>query len=128
LDLPSTNLAPAVRVYVSDLVLPVRIGVHEHERHAPQKVRFGVAVEVGSESASPGTKGDYFSYDAIMDAIAEATSGGHVDLAETLAERIAGSILRDSRAERVTVKVEKLEIVQGILGIEQVFDRKQRRP
>jgi len=115
-----------MRVYVSDLVLPVRIGVHDRERNASQKVRFSVAVEVGPGRASAGS--DYFSYEIIMDAIAEATSGGHVDLAETLAERIAATILHDSRAERVTVKVEKLEIAAGILGIELVFDREGGRP
>ena len=116
-----------MRVYVSDLVLPVRIGVHDRERHAPQKVRFNVSVEVGPGRAPPGANGDYFSYEIIMDAIAEATSGGHVDLTETIAERIAAVVLRDSRAERITVRVEKLEVVPGILGIEQVFERDEGR-
>ena len=116
-----------MRVYVSDLVLPVRIGVHDHERGAPQKVRFDVSVEVRPDSMLLEGKGDYFSYEIIMDAIAKATSAGHVNLAETLAVRIADTILQDSRAERVTIKVEKLEVVPGILGIELIFDRQERR-
>jgi len=112
-----------MRIYVSDLVLPVRIGVHDRERSAPQNVRFDVSVEVRPDRVPPEDKGDYFSYEIIMDAITEAISGGHVDLAETLAARIAATILHDGRAERVTIKVEKLEVVPGVLGIELIFDR-----
>lgn len=117
-----------MRVYVNDLVLPVRIGVYDRERGAPQKVRFDVSVEVGPGRMPPAANDDYFSYEIIMDAIAEATSAGHVDLAETLAARIAATILHDSRAEWVTIKVEKLEVVRGTLGIELVFDRKGNPP
>ena len=109
-----------MRVYIRDLVLPVRVGVHDYERAARQQVRFEVAVDARIDR---GEGADYFSYEIIRDAITEAVSEGHIDLVETLAGRIAARILRDSRAYRVRLRVEKLEVAPGILGVEMVFDR-----
>ena len=67
--------------------------------------------------------GQVFSYDLITDGIAAIVAEGHVDFVETLAERIAARILREPRAQRATVKVEKLEMGPGGVGVEIVMDR-----
>lgn len=112
-----------MRVYVRDLVLPVSIGVYDSERAAPQKIRFEVIVEVGDVATGSPDAGKIFSYEAILHAVSAAVAEGHVDLAETLAERIAERILCDPRAGRVTIKVEKLERAEAVLGIELVRTR-----
>ena len=42
----SADPSQMARIFVRDLVLPVRIGAYSHERDAPQKVRFDVSVDV----------------------------------------------------------------------------------
>ncbi len=111
------------RIYVRDLVLPVRIGAYSHEKDAPQKVRFDVTVEIDRARGEPQGMGQVFSYDLITDGIASLVAAGHIDFVETLAERIARHVLRDPRARRVTVKVEKLELGPGGVGVEIVMDR-----
>jgi dihydroneopterin aldolase len=49
------------------------------------------------------------SYTEIIDAIADITSKGHINLVETLAERICEQLLGDRRIDAVTVCIEKLE-------------------
>ena len=114
------------RIFVRDFVLPVRIGAYSHEREAPQNVRFDVSVEVGRPRGEPKGMGQVLSYDLITDGIAAIVAEGHVDFVETLAERIAPRILREPRAWRATVKVEKLEMGPGGVGVEIVMDRPEQ--
>jgi dihydroneopterin aldolase len=59
-----------------------------------------------------------FSYDVIIDAIKIILGRGHVDLIETLASGIADEILHYPCVARVYVRVEKLDVVRGTVGIE----------
>jgi dihydroneopterin aldolase len=59
-----------------------------------------------------------FSYDLIIDAIRIILGRGHIDLIETLANSLALEILRYPCALRVCVRVEKLDVVRGTVGIE----------
>jgi dihydroneopterin aldolase len=114
------------RVHVRDFVLPVRIGAYSHEKAAPQKVRFDVTVDVDRPRGAPHDMGQVFSYDLITDGITALVAEGHVDFVETLAERVAERILRDPRARRATVKVEKLEMGPGGVGVEITMERPER--
>ena len=85
------------RVFVRDLVLPISIGAYDFERNRTQRVRFNVDVDVRRASHPAEDMRDVFSYDLIVDAIRLILSRGHVDLVETLAERIADALLDSSR-------------------------------
>ena len=106
------------RIYVRDFVLPVRIGAYSHEREAPQRVRFDVIVDVERPRGETTGMGQVFSYDLITDGISALVAEGHVELVETLAERIAALVLRSPRAQRATVRVEKLDMGPGAVGVE----------
>jgi dihydroneopterin aldolase len=66
---------------------------------------------------------DVFSYDLITDAIRVIVAQEHIALVETLAERIAASVLTHPRVASVTVRIEKLEIGPGSVGVEIVRER-----
>ena len=59
-----------------------------------------------------------FSYDVILDAIRLVTGRGHVNFIETIAEDVAEIVLRDPRVRRVRVRVEKLDVIEGGVGVE----------
>ena len=96
---PDPNGDPAFtdRVFVRDLVLPVRIGAYARERAAPQRVRFAVEVLVTRAARASADMRDVFSYDVITDGIRLLIDAGHVPLVETLAERIAEMLLAHPR-------------------------------
>ena len=102
------------KIGVRGLVRDVEIGVFEEEKGRTQRVRFTVEVSVfpaprtGSDDIA-----DAVSYDYIVDAIAKVTSQGHIQLLETLAERIADECLADRRAAKVHLLVEKLDRLEG---------------
>jgi (5-formylfuran-3-yl)methyl phosphate synthase len=111
------------RVFVRDFLLPVRIGAYAHEHDKPQRVRFDVDVKVFRPGHAVEDMRDVFSYDVVLDAIRMLVAREHFALIETLAERIAASILAHPRVNTVTVRVEKLEVGPGGVGVEIVRER-----
>ena len=98
-------------IFLKDLILDCAIGVYEHEKTKRQKVRFNVEVEVmGTSQPVADEIGQVLSYAKIADGIKELAAGPHINLVETLAERVAALCLADRRALRARVRVEKLEI------------------
>jgi dihydroneopterin aldolase len=106
------------RIFVREFVLPIRIGAYAHEREKPQKVRFDVEVNVTRLDRTAQDIRDVFSYDLITDAIRMIVAQEHIPLVEMLAERIAAVMLTHRRVTSVTVRVEKLEIGPGGIGVE----------
>lgn len=112
------------RIFVRGLVLPVAVGVYEEEQGVTQKVSFTVEASVAT-SVSP--KGDVLaevpSYDDLARAVRAVVADGHINLVETLAERIAERCLSDERIVSVLVRVEKLERGPASVGVEIVRPR-----
>lgn len=106
------------RIIVEDYILPVEIGAYKREYGRKQKVCFNVMADVERLSANPEDMRHIFSYDLILDGIKNLVSLGHVELVETLAERIAALILAYPRVKKVVVRVDKLELGPAAVGIE----------
>ena len=96
-------------VFVRDLVMPMEIGAYGFERGHTQRVRFNVEVEVW-RTTGPDDMRVVFSYDVIMDAIKIILASGHIELVETIAERLAESVLLHERVRAVSVEVAKLDM------------------
>jgi dihydroneopterin aldolase len=129
--IPRGGAAPAAisaaagvdRVFVRDLVVDMRIGVYAREAGARQPVRFTVEVEVARPAGRRAEFRDVFSYDLITDRIRMMAESEHHDLVESVAEAVAEAALAHPRAVSVTVRVEKLAVVAGSVGVEIVRRR-----
>jgi dihydroneopterin aldolase len=110
-------------IFVHDFVLPVRIGTYARERDRPQNVRFNVEVKVPRGGHAPEDMRDVFSYDIITDSIRMIVAQEHIGLVEMLAERIAAVVLIHPRVASAKVRVEKLDVGPGAVGVEIVRDR-----
>jgi dihydroneopterin aldolase len=106
------------RIFVRDFVLPVQIGAYSFEHGHTQKVRFDVTADVLRTVSNPEDMRHVLSYDIIMDGIRTIVAAGHVQLAEALAEQVAAHVLVDPRVVKVWVRVEKLELGAGGVGVE----------
>lgn len=113
------------KIFVRDFVLPVEIGAYSFEHGHTQKVRFDVRADVLRVTDHPEDMRHVFSYDIIMDGIRTIVARGHVQLSETLAEDVATLLLEHPRVMRVAVKVEKLELGPGGVGVE--IERKKAK-
>jgi dihydroneopterin aldolase len=105
-------------ISVRDLVLEARIGVHAHERGGPQRVRVDVEADVVLDRPPADAIRDVVSYELLAAAAREEAGAGHVDLAETLADRIAARCLAEPRIRAVRVRVEKPDALPGgVVGV-----------
>ena len=108
---------PADRLSLRDHVVAAEIGAFEVERGVTQRLRFNVVVEVARTQAGDDVD-RILSYDKLTEAIAAELAAERLDLLGTLAERIAARILAEPQAERVFLRIEKLDRGDYVLGVE----------
>jgi dihydroneopterin aldolase len=113
------------RIRVGGLELPCRIGIHEHERHQPQRVRISVELDVLDPGSFAGADiSKVLNYETIVGGIKAIIAEGHVELVETLAERIASLCLADPRSVGVHVSVDKLDVYREADGVGVAIQRR----
>jgi 7,8-dihydroneopterin aldolase/epimerase/oxygenase len=99
-------------VFVRDLELEANIGVYRREKGKMQPVRINVDLTVEeSDGALDDQLANVVDYGAVVDGIKAILAGGHLNLVETLAERVAEHCLADKRVKVARVRIEKLEVV-----------------
>jgi len=110
---------PLDRISLRDHIVEVEIGAFQKERGTTQRICFNIVVEVRPLDARIDDDVDrILSYDKVTEAIAVELAAERLNLLETLAERIAERILLEPQAERVFVRIEKLDRGPGALGVE----------
>ncbi|MBF0333282.1 MAG: dihydroneopterin aldolase [Alphaproteobacteria bacterium] len=97
-------------VFVRDLVLSCSIGVYVHERKGPQRVRINLDMAVRETGVVGDDLANVVCYDTIVARMRLIAGAGHLNLVETLAERIADMCLEDPRVRMARVRVEKLDV------------------
>jgi len=98
-------------VFVRDLMLEASIGVYAHERDAHQRIRVNVDLAVRECDVEVADDlRNVVCYEAVVSGIRRIVAEGHVNLVETLAERIATMCLDDFRVRSARVRVEKLDV------------------
>lgn len=120
----SAGKDPLDRISLRDHVVEVEIGAFQTERGTTQRVSFDVVVEVARATTPVDDDVDrILSYDTITEAIAYELQAERLNLLETLAERIGERILLKPLAQRVFVRIQKLDRGPGALGVEIVRNR-----
>jgi dihydroneopterin aldolase len=92
--------------------------VYAHEHAAAQRIRINIDLAVtddGGGQISRAAVGQddlarVVDYEAIVIRVRAIVAAGHVQLVETLAERLADSCLADPRVRTARVRVEKLDV------------------
>lgn len=113
----------ADRISLRDYVVEVEIGAFQQERGHLQRVRFNVVVEVSPLGVIDDDVDRILSYDRVTEAIHAELQAERINLLETLAARVAERILLEPQAERVFVRIEKLDRGPFALGVEIVRSR-----
>lgn len=120
----ATASAPCDRISLRDYTVEVEIGAFQLERGTLQRVKFNVVVEVTPLTGPIDDDVDrILSYDRVTEAITIELDAERINLLETLAARVAERILLEPQAERVFVRVEKLDRGPFTLGVEIVRSR-----
>ena len=99
-------------VFVRDLELNANIGVHKHEKGQLQPVRINIDLTVAEMDSELGDKlENVVDYEAVVKGVKAILAAGHLNLVETLAEKVAAHCLQDERVRVARVRIEKLKVL-----------------
>ena len=110
LQQPRIDISKFDRIFIEEMVMDCAIGVYPEEQGVTQKVAFTIEAFVApTVRARHDALSEVPSYDSVvMDAVKGVVGSGHINLVETMAERIAERILDEPRLVSVMVRVIKL--------------------
>jgi 7,8-dihydroneopterin aldolase/epimerase/oxygenase len=113
-------------VFVRDLEIVASVGVLEHEKRYEQRIVVSADLAVIDDYDGVSDRlEDVVDYSKVVEGIARLIQSEHVNLIETLAERIASHCLADARVRSVRVRIEKPDVMPACraIGIEIVRPR-----
>ena len=108
--LPATAAARTMKVFVRDLILSARIGVYQHEKLGTQRVRINLELTCTEHPAIKDDLNNVVNYAELVTQIRAIVAEGHINLVETLADRVAQMCLDDRREQIAKVRIEKLDV------------------
>ena len=97
-------------VFLRDMLLDARIGVHAHEHASAQRIRVNIDLGVDEVGGDADALHRVVDYERVANTVRRLVTEGHVKLVETLAERIAQACLADPRVQLARIRVEKLDV------------------
>ena len=102
------------KVIIKNLVLNIFIGIHDFEKKKKQRVRFNIEV-ITNPFVKPNNKDlkTILNYEEIIYKIKDLVKKEHHELLEDLAENIFTIIFQNRLAQKVKIKIEKLEIIKN---------------
>ena len=106
------------KVLIKELVLDLKLGYFDFEKDKTQKVKFNL--EVNYQDKKPSNDKDIKSivnYAKIVRMIKKLVKNKHYNFLETLAEDVFDEIFKDSRIDKISLQIEKLEIMKDCSAV-----------
>ena len=106
------------KVLINDLILDLKLGYYDFEKEEPQKVKF--TLEVNYEDKKPSNDKDLKSivnYAKIVKIVKKLVKNKHYNFLETLAEDVFDELFKDKRIDKISLQIEKLEIMKDCSSV-----------
>ena len=106
------------KVIIKELVLDLKLGYYDFEKESSQKVKFNV--EVNYKDKKPSNDKDLKSivnYAKIVKLIKKLIKNKHYNFLETLAEDVFDELFKDRRIDKISLQIEKLEIMKDCSSV-----------
>ena len=106
------------KILIKDLILDLKLGYYDFEKEKPQKVKF--SLEVNYQDKKPSNDKDLKSivnYDKIVKLIKKLVKNKHYNFLETLAEDVFDELFKDKRIDKISLQIEKLEIMKDCTSV-----------
>jgi len=106
------------KVIIKDLILDLKLGYFDFEKEKSQKVKF--TLDVNYEDKKPSNDKDIKSivnYAKIVRLIKKLIKNKHYNFLETLAEDVFDELFKDKRIDKISLQIEKLEIMKDCSSV-----------
>jgi dihydroneopterin aldolase len=124
---PETRVT-AQRIRLTDITLPLHIGVTEAERADRQRVRIDIVMEVEPAPPVADKITEVVDYGRIVNRIREVCERAQYRLVESLAEELAEACFLDDQVLAVRVGILKLDRYADIGGVGCEIERRRVAP
>ena len=115
------------RIFLRGLSLRVRIGIHDFERAAAQRILFDIDLYVPLVQTTPQCDriDEVVDYDFVRNEVTQITERGHIDLQETLCDAVLNALLAHPLVVAARVSTRKPDVYDDCeaVGVE-AFRRK----
>ena len=100
------------RLFVQGLSLPVRIGIHDFEQAAPQRIVFDIELYVPLQDTTPTRDHihEVVDYDFVRQVVHDRVAQGHINLQETLGDDILAALLKHPGVAAASVSTRKPDV------------------
>ena len=106
------------KVLIKELLLDLKIGYFDFEKEKKQKVKFSLEIDyVDKKPSSDKDIKSIVNYAKIVSLIKKLVKKKHYNFLETLAEDVFDELFKDKRIEKISLQIEKLEIMRDCSSV-----------
>tara|TARA_Y100001970_G_C14221485_1_gene852948 strand:+ start:1300 stop:1725 length:426 start_codon:yes stop_codon:yes gene_type:complete len=106
------------KVLVKELILDLKIGYFEFEKKKKQRLKFSLEIDyVDKKPSNDKDIKSIVNYAKIVRLVKKLTKNKHYNFLETLAEDVFDELFKDSRIDKISLQIEKLEIMKDCSSV-----------
>ena len=106
------------KVLVKELLLDLKIGYFDFEKEKKQKVKFSLEIDyVDKKPSSDKDIKSIVNYAKVVRLIKKLVKKKHYNFLETLAEDVFDELFKDKRIDKISLQIEKLEIMKDCSSV-----------
>ena len=106
------------KVLIKELLLDLKIGYFDFEKEKKQKVKFSLEIDyVDKKPSSDKDIKSIVNYAKVVRLIKKLVKKKHYNFLETLAEDIFDELFKDKRIDKISLQIEKLEIMKDCSSV-----------
>ena len=106
------------KILINELILNLKLGYYDFEKEKSQKVKF--SLEIDYEDKKPTNDKDLKSivnYAKLVRLVKKLVKNRHYNFLETLAEDVFDELFKDKRIGKISLKIEKLEVMKDCSSV-----------
>ena len=106
------------KVLIKELLLDLKIGYFDFEKEKKQKVKFSLEIDyVDKKPSSDRDIKSIVNYAKVVRLIKKLVKKKHYNFLETLAEDVFDELFKDKRIDKISLQIEKLEIMRDCSSV-----------
>jgi len=106
------------KVLIKELLLDLKIGYFDFEKEKKQKVKFSIEIDyVDKKPSSDKDIKSIVNYAKVVRLIKKLVKKKHYNFLETLAEDVFDELFKDKRIDKISLQIEKLEIMRDCSSV-----------
>ena len=106
------------KVLIKELILDLKLGYYDLEKKKSQKVKFSLEIDyVDKKPSNDKDLKSIVNYSKIVKLIKKLVKNKHYNFLETLAEDVFDELFKDKRIDKISLRIEKLEIMKDCSSV-----------